>query len=133
LVKLKYDIGVVMIMTMIGKIIYVAGKLVGNTAEYSIGLTGNVISSIVGLTGNDNLAINTKKYSGIVGSMVGKTAKITAAITAVVADKTVNTTISAAKYIAENAVQTNVRIYGNSEKFYDEDKYVEVEYKILEK
>jgi hypothetical protein len=65
--------------------------------------------------------------------MVGKTAKVTAAITAVVADTTINATINTAKYIAENAVQTNIRIYGETEKFYDEDKYIEVEYKTLEK
>ena len=122
-----------MIMTMVGKIIYGAGKLVGNTAEYSIDLTGNVISSIVGLSGNKKLALNTKKYSTAIGGVVGKTAKITAAVTAVVADKTIIATINTAKYIAENAVQTNVRIYGESEKFYDEDKYVEVEFKTVEK
>ncbi|MGH4124082.1 MAG: hypothetical protein ACREV6_14245 [Clostridium sp.] len=122
----------VMMMTMLGKIIYGAGKLVGNTAEYSIELTGNVVANIVGLSGKKKLALNTKKYSTVVGGVVGKTAKIAAAITAVVADTTVNATVNTAKYIAENAVQTNIRIYGQSEKFYDEDKYIEVEYKTLE-
>ena len=118
-------------MTIVGKIIYGAGKLVGNTAEYSIDLTGNVISAIVGLSGKEKLAESTKKYSSIVGGVVGKTAKLTAAITAVVADAAIIATVNTAKYIAENAVQTNVRIYGQSEKFYDEDKYIEVEYEAL--
>lgn len=120
-------------MTMIGKIIYGAGKLVGNTAEYSIELTGNVVANIVGLSGKQKLALNTKKCSTVVGGVVGKTAKIVAAITAVVADTTVIATINTAKHIAESAVQTNIRIYGQSEKFYDEDKYIEVEYKTVEK
>lgn len=120
-------------MTMLGKIIYGAGKLVGNTAEYSIELTGNVVANIVGLSGKPKLALNTKKCSTVVGGVVGKTAKIAAAITAVVADTTVIATINTAKHIAESAVQTNIRIYGQSEKFYDEDKYIEVEYKTLEK
>ena len=120
-------------MTMVGKIIYGAGKLVGNTAEYSIEVTGNVISAIAGRAGKKELAVNTKKYSAIASKMVGRTAKITAAITAVVADTTIIATINTAKYIAENAVQTNIRIYGETEKFYDEDKYIEVEYRVLEK
>ena len=91
------------------------------------------ISAIVEISGKKKLAVNTKKYSTIVGNVVGKTAKITAAVTAVVADKTIIATINTAKYIAENAVETNIRIYGQSEKFYDEDKYIEVEYKVLEK
>ncbi|MBU3144149.1 hypothetical protein [Clostridium sp. CF012] len=123
----------VMMMTMVGKIIYGAGKIVGNTAEYSIEVTGNVISAIAGRSGKKKLAVNTKKYSALASKMVGRTAKITAAITAVVADTTITATINTGKYIAENAVQTNTRIYGETEKFYDEDKYIEVEYKILEK
>ena len=122
-----------MIMTMVGKIIYGAGKLVGNTAEYGIELTGSAIATIVELSGKKKLALNAKKYSTVVGGAVGKAAKITAAVTAVVADKTIISTIKTAKYIAENAVQTNVRIYGQSEKFYDENKYVEVEFRTMEK
>jgi len=117
---------------MLGKIIYGAGKLVGNTAGHGITLTGNVISAIAEKSGKKKLAQNTKKYSTIASKMVDKTAKITAAITAVIADTTINTTINTAKYIAKNAVQTNVRIYGQSEKFYDEDKYIEVEYIVVE-
>ncbi|MBZ9688832.1 hypothetical protein G9F72_021150 [Clostridium estertheticum] len=123
----------VMMMTMVGKIIYGAGKLVGNTAEHSIEVTGNVISAIAEKSGSKKLAVSTKKYSTIASKMVGKTTKITAAITAVVADTTIIATINTAKYIAENAVQTNIRIYGETERFYDEDKYIEVEYKALEK
>lgn len=119
-------------MTMVGKIIYGAGKIVGNTAEHGIELTGNAISSIAEKAGKKKLAANTKKYSNVASKMVGKTAKITAAITAVVADATINVSVKTAKYIAENAVQTNIRIYGQSEKFYDEDKYIEVEYETLE-
>jgi hypothetical protein len=120
-------------MTMVGKIIFGVGKLVGNTAEYSIKVTGNAISAIVELSGKKKWALKTKKYSKVVGGVVSKTAKVTAAVTAVVADKTIIATINTAKYIAENAVQTNVTIYGQSEKFYDEDKYIEVEFKTLEK
>ena len=123
----------VIIMTVAGKIIYGVGKLVGNTAEYSIELTGNVISSIVELSGKEKLAANTKKYSTIASKVVGKTAKITAAVAAVVVDKTIDTTINTAKYIAENAVESSVKVYGQSDKFYDEDKYVEVDYKVEEK
>lgn len=117
-------------MTVAGKIIYGVGKLVGNTAEYSIELTGNVISSIVELSGKEKLAENTRKYSKIASKVVGQTTKITAAVTAVVVDKTIDTTINTAKYIAENAVETSVKVYGQAEKFYDEDKYIEVDYKV---
>jgi len=120
----------VIIMTIAGKIIYGVGKIVGNTAEYSIALTGNAISSIANLSGKEKLAENTKKYSIIASKVVGKTAKITAAVTAVVVDKTIDATINTAKYIAENAVETSVKVYGQSEKFYDEDKYIEVDYKV---
>lgn len=120
-------------MTIAGKVIYGVGKLIGNTAEYSIDLTGNVISSIAEISGKKKLAAKTKRYSAIAGKAVGKTAKITAAVTAVVIDKTIDVTIDTAKYIAKNAVQTNVWIYGESEKFYDEDKYIEVNYKVEEK
>lgn len=123
----------VIIMTVAGKIIYGVGKLVGNAAEYSIELTGNVISSIVELSGKEKLAANTKKYSTIASKVVGKTAKITAAVAAVVVDKTIDTTINTAKYIAENAVESSVRVYGQSDKFYNEDKYIEVDYKVDEK
>jgi len=125
--------GMVIIMTKVGKIIYGVGKLVGNTAEYGIGLTGNVISSIAEISGKDKLAESTKKYSVIVGRAIGKTSKVTAAVTAVLVDKTIDVTINTVKYIAENAVDTNVRIYGQSDKFYDEDKYIDVSYKVLEK
>jgi len=125
--------GMVIIMTMAGKIIYGVGKVVGNTAEYGIGLTGNVISSIAEISGKEKLAIKSKKYSTLVGRVVGKTSKITAAVTAVLVDKTIDVTINTAKYIAKNAIETDVRIYGQSEKFYDEDKYIEVNYKVLEK
>ena len=127
------NIGVVMDMTMLGKIVYRASKLVGNTAEYGIGLTGNVISSIAEVSGKDKLAKNTKKYSLIVGKVASKTSKIAGAVTAVLIDKTIDVTVHTAKYIAENAINTNVKIYGQSDKFYDEDKYIEVEYKVLEK
>ncbi|MGV8980955.1 hypothetical protein [Clostridium sp.] len=119
-------------MTMVGKVIYGAGRLVGNTAEYSIALTGNVVSSIAERAGKKKLAINTKKYSEIASRVVGKTAKIAATVTAVVADTTINATINTAKYIAENVIQTDVRIYEQSENFYDEAKYIEVEYEVLE-
>ncbi|MCB2293045.1 hypothetical protein LGK95_05845 [Clostridium algoriphilum] len=120
-------------MTIAGKMIYGVGKLVGNTAGYGIEITGNVISSIAEKAGREELAQISKKYSKIVSKVVGKTSKITAAVTAVVVDKTIDVAFNTAKYIAQNAVETNVRIYGQSEKFYDEDKYIEVEYKVLEK
>lgn len=120
-------------MTMFGKMVYGASKIVGNTAEYGIGLTGNVISSIAGISGKDKLAENTKKYSVIVGRAASKTSKIAGAVTAVLIDKTIDVTINTAKYIAQNAINTKVEIYGQSDKFYDEDKYIEVEYKVLEK
>jgi len=123
----------VIIMTMVGKVIYGAGKLVGDTAEQGIKITGNVIASIAEISGNDKLAVNTKKYSTIVSRMVSKTSKVTAAVVAVVVDQTIDTTVNIAKYIAENAVESNVRIYGQSQKFYDEDKYIDVSYKVLEK
>jgi len=128
----KYNIGVVIIMTMAGKIIYGIGKLVGNTAEYSIGVTGGVISSIVELSGKEKLAANTRKYSRMASKMVGNTTKVTAAVTAVIVDKTIHTTINTAKYIAENAIETNVKVYGEANKFYDEDKYIEVDFKTME-
>ena len=124
------NIGMVIIMTIAGKIIYGVGNLVGNTAEYSITLTGNAISAIARLSGKEKLAESTKKYSKIASKVVGKTAKIAGAVTAVVADKTIDTTINTVRYIAENAVETNVRIYGESERFYDEDKYIEADYRV---
>ena len=128
------SMGVVIIMTtMVGKLIYGAGKLVGNTAEYGIGLTGNVLANIAEISGKDKLAVNTKKYSTIVSRIVSKTSKVTAAVVAVAVDQTIDTTINVAKYIAENAVESKVRIYGQSQKFYDEDKYIDVSYKVLEK
>ncbi|MBU3100252.1 MULTISPECIES: hypothetical protein [Clostridium] len=120
-------------MTIIGKAVYDASKLVGNTAELGIELTGNVISSIAGISGKDKLAKNTKKYSVILGRVASKTSKIAGAVTAVLIDKTIDVTVHTAKYIAENATNTNVKIYGQSDEFYDEDKYIEVEYKVLEK
>ncbi len=126
-------IGMVIIMTMAGKIIYGFGKLVGNTAGYSVKLTGNVISSIAEMSGNEKLAVNTKEYATIASKGVDKAVKITAAVTAVAIDKTIDVALSTAQYIAENAVETKVRIYGQSEKFYNEDKYIEVDYKVLEK
>ena len=125
--------GMVIIMTIIGKIIYGAGKVVGNTAGYGIELTGNVISSIADISGKEKLALNTRKYSKVASRVASKTSKITAAVAAVVADSAIEATIKTVKYIAENAVETNVRIYGESEKFYDKDKYIDVEYKVMEK
>ena len=125
--------GMVIIMTMAGKIIYGVGKLVGNTAEYGIELTGNVVSSIAEISGKGKLAQSSKKYSTILGRVVGKTSKVTAAVTAVLVDTTIDLTINSVKFIAKNAIETNVRIYGESDKFYDEDKYIEVDYKVLEK
>ena len=120
-------------MTVIGKIIYGAGKVVGNTAGYGINLTGNVISSLADISGKEKLAVGARKYSKVASRVASKTSRITAAVAAVIVDKTIEATIKTAKYIAENAVETNVRIYGESEKFYDEDKYIEVEYEVIEK
>ncbi|MCB2362446.1 hypothetical protein [Clostridium estertheticum] len=120
-------------MTIIGKAVYDASKLVGNTAELGIELTGNVISSIAGISGKDKFAKNTKKCSVILGRVALKTSKIAGAVTAVLIDKTIDVTVHTAKYIAENTINTNVKIYGQSDEFYDEDKYIEVEYKVLEK
>lgn len=127
------NIGMVIIMTMAGKIIYSFGKLVGNTAGYSVKLTGNVISSIAEISGNEKLAVNTKEYATIASKGIDKAVKITAAVTAVVIDKTIDVALNTAQYIAENAVETKVRVYGQSEKFYDKDKYIEVDYEVLEK
>ena len=124
--------GVVIIMTVPGKIIYGVGKVVGNTAEFGIELTGKVVSSLAKVSGKDKLAKNTKKYSAIASKVVGKTVKISAALTAVLADKTVDATINTAKAIAENAVKTRITVYGESEEFYDKDKYVEIKYKVVE-
>jgi hypothetical protein len=120
-------------MTIAGKIIYGALKIVGNTAEYSIRKTGSVVSNVAELSGKKKLAINTKKYTTIASKVVGKTVKITGAVTAVVVDKTIDGAISTAKYISKNAVETNVRLYGQSEEFYDEDKYVKAEFEIIDK
>jgi len=125
--------GVVIIMTIAGKIIYGVGTIVGNTAQYGIELTGNVISSMAEISGKEKLAKGSKKYGTIVGRVVNKTSKITAAVTAVLVDTTIDVTINTAKYIAQNAIETNVRIYGQSDKFYDEEKYIEVNYKVMEK
>jgi hypothetical protein len=64
--------------------------------------------------------------------VVSKTTKITAAVTAVLVDKTIDRTINTVKYISENAVQSSVKVYGQSDKFYDEDKYIEADYKIID-
>ncbi|MCJ7689515.1 MAG: hypothetical protein MUO60_09385 [Clostridiaceae bacterium] len=119
-------------MTILGGIIFGAGKIVGNTAEYSIKKTGSIISTIAEISGKNKLAQNTVKYSTIASKVVGKTTKITAAITAVLVDKTIDGTINTVKYIAKNSVETNVKVYGQSEKFYDEDKYIEADYKIID-
>jgi hypothetical protein len=119
-------------MTIAGKIIYGAFKLVGNTAGYSIEITGNAISSIAEISGKKNLAINTKKYTKIASKAFGKTVKLTGAVTAVVVDKTIDVTVNTAKYIAENALQTKISVYGETEKFYDKDKYIEIHYKVNE-
>lgn len=122
-----------MIMTIIGKIIYGTGKAIGNTAGYGIELTGNVISSVAEISGKEKLAVSARKYSKVASRLTLKTSKVTAAVAAVIADITIEATIKTVKYIAENAVETNVHIYGESEKFYDKDKYIEVEYKVMEK
>ena len=124
--------GMVIIMTIVGKIIYGVGKVVGNTAEFGIELTGKAISSLAKVSGKEKLATNTKKYSAIASKVVGKTVKISAAATAVLADKTVDVTINTAKYIAKNAVKTKISVYGEAEEFYDKDKYVEIKYKVVE-
>lgn len=120
-------------MTIVGKIIYGTGKIVGNTAEYSIKKAGSVISNIAEISGKDKLAKNTRKYSTIASKVVGKTTKITAAATAVLLDKTIDGTINTVKYISENAIETSVKVYGQSENFYDEDKFIEVDYEIMDK
>jgi len=122
-----------MIMTIVGRIIYGTGKVIGNTAGYGIELTGNVISTIAEISGKEKLADGARKYSKVASKLTLKTSKVTAAVAAVIADITIEATIKTAKYIAQNAVETNVRIYGESEKFYDTDKYIEVEYKVMEK
>lgn len=119
-------------MTIAGRIIYGAFKLAGNTAGYSIEITGNAISSVARISGKKKLAINTKKYSKIASKVLGKTVKITGAVTAVVVDKTIDATISTAKHIADNAIQTKVTVYGEAERFYDEDKYIEINYQVKE-
>ena len=124
--------GVVIIMTVAGKIIYGVGKVVGNTAEIGIELTGKAISSLSKVSEKEKLSTNTRKYSVIASKVVGKTIKISAAVTAVFADKTVDATINTAKYIAENAVETRTILYGQSEEFYDKDKYVDIKYKVVE-
>ena len=121
-----------MIMTIAGKIIYGAFKLVGNTAGYSIEVTGNAISSIAEISGKKKLAANTKKYSKVASEVLGKTVKVTGAVTAVIVDKTIDVTVNTAKYIAENAVQTKVTVYGEADKFYDKDKYIASNYKVKE-
>lgn len=120
-------------MTIAGEIIYGALKLVGNTAGYSIEITGNVISSIAEISGKDKLAVNTKKYGVLASKVVEKAVRITGAVTAVVVDKTIDKTINTVKYISQNAVETNVRIYGQSEKFYDENKFIYADYKVMDK
>jgi hypothetical protein len=119
-------------MTILGGVIYGAGKIVSNTAEYSIRKTGDIISNIAEISGKKKLAQNTVKYSAIASKVVGKATKITAAVTAVLIDKTIDGTINTVRYIAENAVETNVKVYGQSEKFYDDDKYIEADYKIID-
>ncbi|MGK0467242.1 hypothetical protein, partial [Clostridium sp.] len=66
-------------MTILGEVIYGAGKIVGNTAEYSIKKTGDIISNIAEISGKKKLAKNTLKYIAIASKMFGKTTKITAA------------------------------------------------------
>lgn len=121
------------IITIAGKIIYGTLKIVGNTTEYSIEKTGDVIASIAEISGKKRIAQTTKEYSAITSKVIGKTLKITGAVTAVLVDKTIEGTINTAKYIAKNAVETNVKIYGQSEEFYDEDKYIKANYKIIDK
>jgi len=118
-------------MTLAGKVVYGVGKIIGNTAEYGIEVTGKAISSLAKISGKENLATNTKKYSEVASKIVGKTIKISAATTAVLTDKTAHIVINTAKYIAENAVETRIRLYGDAEEFYDKDKYVEINYKIV--
>lgn len=118
-------------MKSIGNLLESAANTIGEAAEKALVGTGEVMAKLAENKHRTSLA----KKSRMGGRVAGKTVKVTARLSGLAAgfviDKTMEAGKKAASQLAHRAVKSEVKIYGDSEKFY-EDKIVEGEYTVVE-
>jgi hypothetical protein len=117
-------------MSVPGKLIRAAGKIVGNTVEYGMKFTGELVAYIAESNGKEKVARRSRTIGKFTGSVLGGTTRVTSRILGDAVDKFVDAGSEGIKYVSENAVRTETRIYGEAENFYDASVYVDAEYKV---
>ena len=116
-------------------VVRVAGKL----AEIHVLVAGEIIARIADASGHKAVSAKTRSNSKKIRKGINSVAKVTANTTEVVVDKTVEIGTSIAVYTASKAekvfskafVKDEIKIYGDSRNFYDEEKFVKVNYEVV--
>lgn len=116
-------------MITAGKIIKGLGNVIGNVTEQSFKVTGKLIEAAANKAGKENLAKTSKDLTEVLGLVVGEGTKATANLAGTLVDKAVDGGIKTAKIVGSMAVKTETRIYGDSENFYDNENFIDAEYK----
>jgi hypothetical protein len=114
-----------------GKIIKVIGSVVGTAAEYNIKLSGKVVGGAARLANNDKLANKAEAVSNTIGNAVGKGTKITTSLAGNLVDLALDKSIKIVKKVGKSTVKTEVKIYGDTKNFYDDEKYIQADFEII--
>lgn len=126
-------------MIKIGIIGWGAMRLAGKIAEIHVLATGEIIARIADNSGHKVLGTKTRSNSRKIRKGINSIAKVTANTTEAVVDKTVEIGTSIAVYTASKAekvfskafVKDEIKIYGDSRNFYNEEKFVKVNYEVV--
>lgn len=126
-------------MIKIGIVGWGALRAVGKLAEFKVLVVGGIIARAADTSGHKVYAIKTRRKSKKIRKDINSVAKVAANTTEAVLDKTVEIGTTIAGYTAAKAekvfskafVKDEIKIYGNSKDFYDEEKFIKVNYEVV--
>lgn len=111
-----------------GKLVKGAGSVMGAVLEYNLILAGAVIGGVVLIAGKKGLGKTIIKTGKKLGKFVGDTTKISTSIAGTMMEAASNERAALGRAIGEKLVKSHVRIYGDSDAFYDKDKIIEAHF-----
>lgn len=118
-------------MPKVGKIIKVAGSLVGIAAEYNIKLSGIVVGGVARLANKDKFADRAEAVTNTIGNIANKGTKLTTSLAGDLVDLTLDKSIKIVKKVGKSTVKTEVKMYGDTKNFYDTEKYIQADFEII--
>lgn len=113
-----------------GKMIKATSNVIGTVSEKGISGSGKIISKIARKKNHNKLAKSTEVITSCLGKAVNIKTRVAGAVVGKLVDKTIEAGIKSGKNLGKKAIKKETKIYGDSENFYDRNKYVNAKYTV---